>query len=154
MSRTACREPQCLYSTAIPLLSLWAVRPVQSLSACTVRPVQSLAACTRVHIFCITEQRKHRPRWNQQFLVFLRCSHMHMGRLPTKAVYLALFPFTAVVLRFSECSASFHFRSLLLPFFHFRLFLPSFHFYSFLKNVPVLTLLFYCSLSYSPNHLC
>ena len=33
--RTACTEPQCLYSTAIPLLPLWAVRPVQSLSACT-----------------------------------------------------------------------------------------------------------------------
>ena len=37
MGRTTCREPQCLYSTAIPLLPLWAVRPVQSLSACTVQ---------------------------------------------------------------------------------------------------------------------
>jgi len=36
MGRTACTEPQCLYSTAIPLLPLWAVRPVQSLSVCTV----------------------------------------------------------------------------------------------------------------------
>jgi len=36
MGRTACREPQCLYSRAIPLLPLWAVRPVESLSACTV----------------------------------------------------------------------------------------------------------------------
>ena len=36
MGRTACTEPQYLYSTAIPLL-LWAVRPVQSLSACTVQ---------------------------------------------------------------------------------------------------------------------
>jgi len=36
MVRTACTEPQCLYSTAIPLLPLWAVFPVQSLSACTV----------------------------------------------------------------------------------------------------------------------
>jgi len=36
MGRTACTEPQCLYSTAIPLLLLWAVQPVQSLSACTV----------------------------------------------------------------------------------------------------------------------
>jgi hypothetical protein len=35
MDRTACTEPQYLYSTAIPLLPLWAVRPVQSLSACT-----------------------------------------------------------------------------------------------------------------------
>ena len=35
MDRTACTEPQCLYSTAIPLLPLWAVQPVQSLSACT-----------------------------------------------------------------------------------------------------------------------
>ena len=37
MGRTACTEPQCLYSTAIPLLPLWAVRPVQSLSACTIQ---------------------------------------------------------------------------------------------------------------------
>jgi len=36
MGRTACTEPQCMYSRAIPLLPLWAVRPVQSLSACTV----------------------------------------------------------------------------------------------------------------------
>ena len=35
MGRTACTDPQCLYSTAIPLLPLWAVRPVQSLSAST-----------------------------------------------------------------------------------------------------------------------
>jgi len=37
MDRTACTEPQCLYSTAIPLLPLWAVPSVQSLSACTVQ---------------------------------------------------------------------------------------------------------------------
>ena len=37
MGRTACTEPQCLYSTAIPLLPLWTVRPVQSLSACKVQ---------------------------------------------------------------------------------------------------------------------
>ena len=37
MDRTACTEPQCLYSTAIPLLPLWAVRPVQNLSAYTVQ---------------------------------------------------------------------------------------------------------------------
>ena len=35
MGRMACTEPQCLDSRAIPLLPLWAVRPVQSLSACT-----------------------------------------------------------------------------------------------------------------------
>ena len=53
MGCTACAEPQCLYkgapylyllvlwsrkSRAIRLLSLWAVRPVQSLSACKERP--------------------------------------------------------------------------------------------------------------------
>ena len=36
MGRTACTEPQCLYSRAKSLLPLWAVRPVQSLSACTI----------------------------------------------------------------------------------------------------------------------
>ena len=37
MGRTASTEPQCLYSTAIPLVPLWAVRNLQSLSACTVQ---------------------------------------------------------------------------------------------------------------------
>jgi len=37
MGRTVCTEPQCLYSIAIPLLPLLAVRPVQSLSACKVQ---------------------------------------------------------------------------------------------------------------------
>jgi len=36
MGRTACIEPQCLYIIAIPILPLWAIQPVQSLSACTV----------------------------------------------------------------------------------------------------------------------
>ena len=36
MGHTACTEPQCLYSTAIPLIPLWTIWPVQSLSACTV----------------------------------------------------------------------------------------------------------------------
>ena len=63
IGRTECTEPQCLYSKAIPLLPLWAVRNVQSLRVCTepqclyskaihllplwaVLPVQSLSACT------------------------------------------------------------------------------------------------------------
>ena len=37
MGHTSCTEPQCLYSRAIPLLPLWTVRSVQSLSACTVQ---------------------------------------------------------------------------------------------------------------------
>jgi len=35
MGHTVCTELQCLYSTAITLLPLWAVRSVQSLSDCT-----------------------------------------------------------------------------------------------------------------------
>ena len=35
--RAVCTEPQCLYSRAFPLLPLWAVRPLHSLSACTVQ---------------------------------------------------------------------------------------------------------------------
>jgi len=37
MGRTVCTEPQCLYSTALPLLLVWAVRSVQNLSACTLQ---------------------------------------------------------------------------------------------------------------------
>jgi len=36
MDLTACTGSQCLYSIAIPLLSLWAVWPIQTFSACTV----------------------------------------------------------------------------------------------------------------------
>ena len=47
MCRTACTEPQCLYSTAIPLLPLWAVLPVQSLSAVQYSYTSTpLSACT------------------------------------------------------------------------------------------------------------
>jgi hypothetical protein len=50
MGRTVCTESQCLYSRAIPLLPLWAVRPVQSFSACTVErslyPPYGRTACT------------------------------------------------------------------------------------------------------------
>ena len=79
MGRTASTEPQCLYSIAITLLPLWAVRHLQSLNACTVqlylyspqclystaipllplwavRPVQSHSACTRVHFTLPTLQ--------------------------------------------------------------------------------------------------
>jgi hypothetical protein len=59
MGRTACTEPQCLYSRAIPLLPCGpyglyrASVPVQKSYTTTplwaVRPVQSLRACTRVH---------------------------------------------------------------------------------------------------------
>jgi len=50
MSRTACTEPQCLYSTAIPLLPPWAVGlyrasvPVQY--SYTSTPPMSHTACT------------------------------------------------------------------------------------------------------------
>jgi hypothetical protein len=37
MGRTDFSDPQCLYSRATHLLPLWAVRYVQSLSACTVQ---------------------------------------------------------------------------------------------------------------------
>jgi len=37
MGRMACTGLQCLYGTATPLFHLWAVRPLQSISACTVK---------------------------------------------------------------------------------------------------------------------
>jgi len=55
---------RCTLTLSLPLLPLWTVRPVQSLSVCTtvhftftytsttlwtIRPVQSLSACTNVH---------------------------------------------------------------------------------------------------------
>jgi len=56
MGHTVCTEPQCLYSRAIPLLPLWAVQSVQSLSACTVelyyfpyRPYDLYRASVPVH---------------------------------------------------------------------------------------------------------
>jgi len=57
MERTAYKKPQCLSSTAITLLPLWAVRLVQRFSECTVQLclyspygpytlVKSISACT------------------------------------------------------------------------------------------------------------
>jgi len=37
MGRTACTEPQCLYSTSVPLLPLWALLSVHSLGVCRVQ---------------------------------------------------------------------------------------------------------------------
>ena len=58
MDCTSYTVPQCLYSTAISLLTLWTVGPVQILSACAVqltqlsllfvRTLQSLSACTEL----------------------------------------------------------------------------------------------------------
>jgi len=50
IGRTTCTKPQCLYSIAITLLSLYAVRPVQSLSACT-RVHFTLPFYTKLHQF-------------------------------------------------------------------------------------------------------
>jgi len=36
MGRNVWKQPQCLYNTFIPLLTLWTVRPVQNFCACTV----------------------------------------------------------------------------------------------------------------------
>jgi len=57
MGRTFCTEPQCLYSTAIPLLPLWAVRSVQN-----------LGACTRVHF-----QLQHHVKRNLCFIHVATC---------------------------------------------------------------------------------
>ena len=48
MGRTACTEPQCLYTGALYLWS-WKSRAIHLLPLWAVRPVQSLSACTRVH---------------------------------------------------------------------------------------------------------
>jgi len=34
MGSTACTEPQCLYSTAITKIPLWAVEPLKEISSC------------------------------------------------------------------------------------------------------------------------
>ena len=68
MDRTACTEPQCLYSIAIPLLPLWAVQPLlpsvpvqysyNSTPLWTVRPLQRLSACT-VELYLYSPYRPH-----------------------------------------------------------------------------------------------
>jgi len=50
MGRTACTEPQYLHKGALYLyLWSWKSRAIPLLPLWTVRPVQSLSACTRVH---------------------------------------------------------------------------------------------------------
>ena len=99
-------------SRAIPLLPLWAVRPVQSLSACTrvhsllvpwsrksrtipllplwaVRPVQSLSAYTTVHSLLVPWARKSRaipllPPMGRTACAEPQC--LYNGALPSSAV--------------------------------------------------------------------
>ena len=66
MGRTACTEPQCLYSTAIPLLPLWTVRAVHSLSACTrvhithlMTTLHAPMAKSMIHGFCSYSNESH-----------------------------------------------------------------------------------------------
>jgi len=71
MGRTACTEPQCQFSRAIPLLPLWAVRPVQSLSPCTgctvpllfTNPQYCVLKQTHVHRICCTCTPLYVPLW-------------------------------------------------------------------------------------------
>jgi len=90
MGRTACTEPHCLYSRAVPVLPLWAVRPVQSLSACTVQlylytpywpyglysaslPVQG---CTLLFTQCYTNDKIIIPFVYVFFCVYWSCFYM------------------------------------------------------------------------------
>jgi hypothetical protein len=79
MGRTASTEPQYLYSRAIPLLPLWAVRPVQS-----------LRACTRVSFTLNRYQRFERPYWLQ--LLILSVFAWHFGtHIPDRTVLLYVY---------------------------------------------------------------
>ena len=108
MDRAVCTEPQCLYSTAIPLLPLWTVRSVQNLSACTVqlylyspqclysraipllplwtvRSVQNLSACTRLHstfTICLTRDLACNTELlgtrNISFTIWNRCNRLNV----------------------------------------------------------------------------
>ena len=72
-SLSACTEPQCLYSTAIPLLPLW-----------TVRPVQSPSACTRVHC---TFTLHHLQGAHCPCLLKLHFSHHQLNAFPDSVYY-------------------------------------------------------------------
>ena len=70
MVRTACKEPHCLYSTAIPLLLVW-----------TVQPAQSLIACTMVHLYLhLTEgfqiPHKMSPLHHHHLIIISWCMHI------------------------------------------------------------------------------
>jgi hypothetical protein len=58
IGRTACTQPQCLYSTAIPLLPLLAVRPVQILSACTRMHFTFVGALLHINTKSVTAHNK------------------------------------------------------------------------------------------------
>jgi hypothetical protein len=75
MGRMTCTEPQCLYSRAIPLLPLWAVRPVQSLSACTVEHHKHTACSEQLWVMS-----KGKHRLSSDFL------RSNMGKLGLMAV--------------------------------------------------------------------
>jgi hypothetical protein len=77
MGRTACTEPQCLYSRAIPLLPLRAVRPVQSLSA-----------CTRVHVTFTLPN--NASRWQIRCNLAFKGLNNILVRMPTDNIELVI----------------------------------------------------------------
>jgi hypothetical protein len=87
MGRTACTEPQCLYSRAIPLLPLWAVRPVQSLSV-----------CTRVH-FALYRSCMWSTRYSCQILMKLELS----GQILKKYSNIKFHEHPSCVIRVVRC---------------------------------------------------
>ena len=61
MGRTACTDPQCLYKGALPSSAV--VKKEYSYTSTplyAVRPVQSLSACTTVHSLLVPWSRKSR----------------------------------------------------------------------------------------------
>ena len=86
MGRTACTEPQCLYSTAIPLLLLWGIRPVQSLSACTSLHFAFFSTYIYIYIYiyifiylyiCISRDTSHKT-WSGSVSPTNCCKSQHL----------------------------------------------------------------------------
>ena len=113
MGHTACTERQCLYSTAILLLPLWTVRPVQSLSACKVqlylyspcwpyglyRASISVQGCTFPYISINPLNAELNPIC--QFLSLLRSHHIpHVSRIRLK-MYNWLMTFSEIIATWS-----------------------------------------------------
>jgi hypothetical protein len=81
MGPTACTEPRCLYSRAIPLLPLWAVQPIQSLSTCTrvhFTYFFGMSVCVSVHMKLFENHSVYFKTFDVQWFVHYSINHLEI----------------------------------------------------------------------------
>jgi len=116
MDHTACTELQCLYCTAISLLPLWAIRPVQSFSACKVHLyLYSLYVPYRLYTASVPVQYGYNSTPTVGHMAFIQPQCLYNTAIPLLSL-LAIWPVESV----SACTVQLYLYSPYGPYGLFR----------------------------------